>query len=115
MARECFNPLRRELASGVLNGTGSVGLSLVYWALGFLTSIAGFAVYLEYTAYFPNRSGSNVVYLEQAYPRPRWLFPTAYAFHVVALSFSSGNSMGKLSASLQRGRAAGATHRITLN
>ncbi|GAB1319272.1 High-affinity methionine permease [Madurella fahalii] len=79
--------------SGVLNGTGSVGLSLIYWALGCLTSIAGFAVYLEYTAYFPNRSGSNVVYLEQAYPRPRWLFPTAYAFHTIALSFSSGNSM----------------------
>ncbi|KAK4451999.1 high-affinity methionine permease [Podospora aff. communis PSN243] len=79
--------------SGVLKGTGSVGLSLIYWALGFCTSIASFSVYLEYAAYFPNRSGSDVVYLEQAYPRPKWLLPTAYAFHAVALSFGSGNAI----------------------
>ncbi|KAK0730147.1 amino acid permease-domain-containing protein [Lasiosphaeris hirsuta] len=79
--------------SAVLKGTGSVGLALVYWALGFLTSIASFSVYLEYASYFPNRSGSDVVHLEQTYPRPRWLFPTAYAFNAVALSFSSGNAI----------------------
>ncbi|KAL2015467.1 hypothetical protein VTK56DRAFT_5392 [Thermocarpiscus australiensis] len=79
--------------SAILKGTGSVGLSLIYWALGFLTSIASLAVYLEYAAYFPNRSGSEVVYLEQAYPRPRWLIPTAFAFQSVAFSFSSGNSI----------------------
>ncbi|KAK5662270.1 hypothetical protein OQA88_8175 [Cercophora sp. LCS_1] len=79
--------------SGILNGTGSVGLSLIYWALGFFTSAASLSVYLEYAAYFPNRSGSEVTYLEQAYPRPRWLFPTAFAFQAVALSFSSGNAI----------------------
>jgi hypothetical protein len=68
---------------------------MVYWALGFLTSIASLSVYLEYTAYFPNRSGSEVVYLEQAFPRPRWLIPTAFAFQSVLLSFSSGNSIGE--------------------
>lgn len=83
------------VASTILNGTGSVGLSLIYWAIGFLTSISTLSVYLEYAAYFPNRSGSEVVYLEQAYPRPRWLFPTAFAFQSVALSFSSGNSIGE--------------------
>lgn len=79
--------------SGVLKGTGSVGLSLIYWAFGFFTSIASFSVYLEYAAYFPNRSGSEVVYLEQAYPRPKWLLPAAFAFHSVALSFGSGNAI----------------------
>ncbi|KAK0746925.1 amino acid permease-domain-containing protein [Schizothecium vesticola] len=79
--------------SGILRGTGSVGLSMVFWALGFLTSIASLSVYLEYASYFPNRSGSEVVYLEQAYPRPRWLFPTAFAFQAVALSFNSGNAI----------------------
>lgn len=74
---------------------GSVGLSLVYWALGFVTSITSFAVYLEFASYFSNRSGSEVVYLEQAYPRPRWLFPTAFAFQTIVLSFSSGNAIGK--------------------
>jgi hypothetical protein len=87
--------------SGVLKGTGSVGLSLIYWALGFCTSIASFSVYLEYAAYFPNRSGSDVVYLEQAYPRPKWLLPTAYAFHAVALSFGSGNAIGMLSGTVR--------------
>ncbi|KAF6829599.1 high affinity methionine permease [Colletotrichum musicola] len=80
-------------ASAILKGTGSVGLSIIYWALGFLTSIASFSVYLEFASYFPNRSGSEVVYLEQAYPRPKWLFPTAFAFQSVALSFSSGNAI----------------------
>ncbi|KAK3949154.1 amino acid permease-domain-containing protein [Pseudoneurospora amorphoporcata] len=63
------------------------------WALGFLTSIANLSVYLEYASYFPNRSGSEVVYLDQAYPRPRWMFPTAFAFQSVALSFNSSNAI----------------------
>ena len=56
-------------------------------------SAAGFSVYLEYAACFPNRSGSEAVYLEQAYPRPRYLFPISFAVQTVALSFSSGNSV----------------------
>ncbi|KAH7145905.1 high affinity methionine permease [Dactylonectria estremocensis] len=79
--------------SSILKGTGSIGLSLIYWALGFVTSITAFSVYLEFASYFPNRSGSEVVYLEQAFPRPKWLFPTAFAFQAVVLSFSSGNAI----------------------
>jgi hypothetical protein len=85
-----------EKASSILKGTGSVGLSMIYWFLGFLISLASLCVYLEYAAYFPNRSGSEVVYLEQAYPRPKWLIPTAFAFQSVALSFSSANTIGEL-------------------
>lgn len=81
-------------ASTVLKGTGSVGLSLIYWFLGLLTTISFFSVYLEYASYFPNRSGSEVVYLEQAYPRPKYFFPIAFAVQTVILSFSSGNSIG---------------------
>lgn len=79
--------------STILKGVGSVGLSMIYWALGFVTSITSFSVYLEFASYFSNRSGSEVVYLEQAYPRPKWLFPTAFAFQTIVLSFSSGNSI----------------------
>lgn len=50
-------------------------------------------MYLEYAAYFPSRSGSEVAYLEQAYPRPRWFFPTTFAIQTVLLSFSSGNAV----------------------
>lgn len=81
--------------SSILNGTGSVGLSMIYWALGFVITIASFSVYLEFASYFSNRSGSEVVYLEQAYPRPRWFFPTTFAFQSVVLSFSSGNAIGE--------------------
>jgi amino acid transporter len=55
--------------------------------------LAALAVYLEYTSLFPNRSGGQVPYLEQAYPRPAFLFPTAYAFFIVAFSFSSSNAV----------------------
>lgn len=66
---------------------------MIYWVIGFLIAISSLSVYLEYASYFSNRSGSEVVYLEQAYPRPRYLFPTAFAVQSVILSFSSGNSI----------------------
>ncbi|KAH7093269.1 amino acid permease-domain-containing protein [Paraphoma chrysanthemicola] len=78
--------------ASILKGTGSVGLSLIFWTLGFFTSASSLSVYLEYAAYFPSRSGSEVAYLEQAYPRPKWFFPTTFAVQTVILSFSSGNA-----------------------
>ncbi|CAM1507857.1 Fc.00g047050.m01.CDS01 [Cosmosporella sp. VM-42] len=46
------------------------------------------------TGIFSTREHSlEVVYLEQAFPRPKWLFPTAFAFQAVVLSFSSGNAI----------------------
>ncbi|KAL5321408.1 hypothetical protein ACEPPN_009366 [Leptodophora sp. 'Broadleaf-Isolate-01'] len=79
--------------SAILTGTGSVGLSFIYWTLGFILCIAMGSVYLEFTAYFPSRSGSEVVFLEQAYPRPAWFFPTAFAAQNVIFSFSSSNAI----------------------
>lgn len=52
-------------------------------------------MYLEYTAYFPSRSGSEVVFLEQAYPNPKWLFPTTFAVQSVILSYGSANATGE--------------------
>ncbi|KAH7358968.1 high-affinity methionine permease [Plectosphaerella cucumerina] len=77
----------------ILARTGSVGLALIYWIIGFLFAIAGFGVYLELTSYFPTRSGSEVVWLEQSYPRPKHFFPVAYAVQSVLLSFSSSNAI----------------------
>ncbi|KAG5951228.1 hypothetical protein E4U53_003530 [Claviceps sorghi] len=77
----------------ILGATGSVGLALIYWAMGSVMAIAGFGTYLELASYFPNRSGSEVVYLEQAYPRPRYFFPIAFAVQSVILSFSSSNAV----------------------
>ncbi|KAI2616808.1 amino acid transporter [Hypoxylon sp. NC1633] len=77
----------------ILNSTGSVGLALIYWTIGFLFAIAGFCVYLELASYFPNRSGADVVYLEQEYPRPKHFFPITFAVYSVLLSFSSSNAI----------------------
>lgn len=79
--------------ASVLTNTGSVGLSLMYWFFGFLIAASSLSVYLEFASYFPNRSGSEVVYLEQAFPRPRYLFPVTFAVQTVALSFSSSNAI----------------------
>ncbi|KAL4967072.1 amino acid permease-domain-containing protein [Aspergillus stella-maris] len=78
--------------SSILLGTGSVGVSFIWWTLGYLLCLTSGAVYLEFTAYFPSRSGSEVVFLEQAFPRPRWLFPTTFAVQSVILSFGSANA-----------------------
>lgn len=56
-------------------------------------ALAGFGTFLELSSYFPNRSGGEVVYLEQAYPRPRHFFPVAFAVQSVILSFSSSNAI----------------------
>ncbi|OAQ63949.1 high affinity methionine permease [Purpureocillium lilacinum] len=82
-----------SVPGSILKATGSVGLSLIYWSIGAVMAFAGFGVYLEYASYFPNRSGSEVVYLEQAYPRPRFFLPIAFAVQSVVLSFSSSNAV----------------------
>lgn len=79
--------------AAVLQGTGSVGLALVYWLIGLLSASAALSVYLEYASYFPSRSGSLAVYLEQAYPRPRYLVPVTFAVQTVLLCFSASNAI----------------------
>jgi hypothetical protein len=48
---------------------------------------------LEYAVLYPNQSGGQVTYLEQAFPRPAFLFPVTYAFFTVVLFFSSSNAV----------------------
>ncbi|KAJ5701687.1 hypothetical protein N7488_009235 [Penicillium malachiteum] len=79
--------------STILSGTGSVGLSLLYWFIGYLIAFSTLSVYLEFASYFPSRSGSEVVYLEQSFPRPLYLFPTIFAVQTVLFSFSSSNAI----------------------
>lgn len=42
---------------------------------------------------FPRRSGAEVVYLEQAYPRPRFLISTSFAVTTILMSFSASNAI----------------------
>lgn len=73
-----------------------MGLALFYWVIGYLVAYSMLAVYLEFASYFPSRSGSEVVYLEQSYPRPKYFFPTVFAMQTVLFSFSSSNAVGML-------------------
>lgn len=57
---------------------------------------AGLGVYLELASYFPNRSGAEVVYLEQQYPRPKHFFPITFAVQSVILNFGSSNAIGEI-------------------
>jgi hypothetical protein len=66
---------------------------MIYWFIGYLIAQCSQALYLEYTAYFPSRSGSEVVYLEQAYLKPKYLFPTVFAMKHVIFSFASSNAV----------------------
>ncbi|QKX61571.1 uncharacterized protein TRUGW13939_08723 [Talaromyces rugulosus] len=79
--------------ASILKGVGSVGLTMIYWFIGYLLSQSVLAVYLELASYFPSRSGSEVVYLEQAYPKPRYFFPTIFAIKHVIFSFGSSNAI----------------------
>lgn len=70
----------------ILNSVGSVGLLFVFWLLAPLFAFGGLMVYSEYASMFPKRSGAEVVYLEQAYPRPKFLVPIMFAVTSVLLS-----------------------------
>ncbi|KAG2145340.1 amino acid/polyamine transporter I [Suillus bovinus] len=77
----------------ILNSVGSVGLLFVFWLLAPLFALGGLMIYSEYASMFPKRSGAEVVYLEQAYPRPQFLVPVMFAVTSVLLSFSATNSI----------------------
>ncbi|CAG8399036.1 unnamed protein product [Penicillium salamii] len=79
--------------ASILDGVGSVGLTMVYWFIGYLLSESTLALYLEFASYFPSRSGAEVVYLEQAFPYPKYFFPTIFAAKHVVFSFGSSNAV----------------------
>ena len=78
--------------ASVLKSVGSIGASYLFWTVGFIITLFQIAVYIEYVTYFPKRSGAEVVYLEQAYPKPRFMMPVIYAATTVVLSFSTSSA-----------------------
>ncbi|KAJ2916587.1 hypothetical protein MD484_g3834, partial [Candolleomyces efflorescens] len=77
----------------ILNSVGSIGLLLAYWVITPLFAFAGLLLYSELASMFPHRSGAEVVYLEQAYPRPRFLVSTSFAVITIMTSFSASNAI----------------------
>ncbi|KAH8712091.1 amino acid permease-domain-containing protein [Phaeosphaeriaceae sp. PMI808] len=74
----------------IVQGVGSVGLSLTLWIVGAIIAACGLAVGLEYGCMLP-RSGGDKVYLEFVYRRPRFLASTLIAAHAVLLGFTASN------------------------
>lgn len=79
--------------ASILNSIGSVGASYVLWVVGFLIALFEIFVYIEFVTYFQRRSGGDVAYLEQAYPKPDFLVPTTYAAVSVLLSFLNSSAI----------------------
>lgn len=77
----------------ILNSVGSIGASLVLWMFGIIVSFCGFSLYTEFASLYPSRSGGEVVYLEKAYPRPKFMVPVTFAICTVLLSYSASNAI----------------------
>ncbi|KAG0673528.1 hypothetical protein C6P40_002567 [Pichia californica] len=77
----------------VLKQMGSVGASYVLWILCFFFPLFSVYMYIEFAGYYPKRNGGDVAYLEQAYPKPKFLIPTTYAAISVILSYTTTSAL----------------------
>ncbi|CAE6467378.1 unnamed protein product [Rhizoctonia solani] len=73
--------------SFVLRSVGSVGMLIALYLFVPLITLAGLSVYIEFASMCGHkRSGAEVVYLEEAYPKPKFLLPTTFALTTALLS-----------------------------
>ena len=80
-----FLMINRILGTGVFSTTstileqsGSVGMSLIYWVIGGIIAGVGFAVYAEFATAIP-RNGAELNYLQYVFRKPRYLVVSMYA------------------------------------
>ncbi|CAE6446116.1 unnamed protein product [Rhizoctonia solani] len=79
--------------SFILKSVGSVGMLIALYLFVPLITLAGLMVYIELTSMCGHkRSGAEVVYLEEAYPKPRFLLPTTFALVTALLSHAGVSS-----------------------
>lgn len=71
---------------------GNVGLYLFLWLLGAAIVFSGLLIYLEYALNLPFTNGGEKNYLLRVFKHPKGLAGCVYAFQMVLLGFSSGNS-----------------------
>lgn len=77
----------------ILKSMGSIGSTYVLWLTCFFFPIMNIFIYIEFAGYFPKRNGGDVAYLEQAYPKPKFLIPTVYAAVTVVLSYTTSSAL----------------------
>ena len=61
---------------------------MMLWVLGFILSLCGLLVWLEFGTMFP-RSGGEKVYLEAVYKKPRHLSTVIFASNAIVLGFAA--------------------------
>lgn len=71
---------------------GNVSLFLFLWLLGAFIIFSGLLIYLEFALNLPFKNGGEKNYLLRVFPFPVGLSGCIYAFQMVFLGFSSGNS-----------------------
>lgn len=76
----------------IVKSVGSIGAAYVFWVVGFIVTLFQVVIYIEFVTYFRRRSGAEVVYLEQSYPKPQFMVPVVYAAVTVILSFSTSSA-----------------------
>ncbi|KAG0660968.1 methionine permease, partial [Maudiozyma exigua] len=80
------------VSSTIYTLCGSVGLSLIMWALGGIIALAGLYVYMEFGTAIP-KNGGEKNYLEFIFKKPRFLITSMYASYVFFLGWAAGNSI----------------------
>lgn len=71
---------------------GSVGLSLILWAVGSLIALSGLMVYMEWGSQIP-KNGGEKNYLEYFYRKPKFLATCCYAAYAFLLGWAASNSV----------------------
>lgn len=71
---------------------GNVAIFLSLWVIGAIITLSGLLIYLEYALKLPFRNGGEKNYLLRVFQYPKGLSGCIYAFQIVFLGFSSGNS-----------------------
>ncbi|SMN18668.1 similar to Saccharomyces cerevisiae YGR055W MUP1 High affinity methionine permease, integral membrane protein with 13 putative membrane-spanning regions [Maudiozyma saulgeensis] len=80
------------VSSTIYTLCGSVGLSLIMWALGGVIALSGLYVYMEFGTAIP-KNGGEKNYLEFIFKKPRFLVTSMYASYVFFLGWAAGNSV----------------------
>ncbi|KAF2090393.1 amino acid transporter [Saccharata proteae CBS 121410] len=103
--------LNRVIGTGIfrtpttlMNGTQSVGVTLMFWFCGTITAIAGTQVMMEFGLNTPRyiingideavpRNGGELNYLQHLFRKPKYFVTCAYAVVFIVLGNMAGNSM----------------------
>ncbi|EDO15555.1 hypothetical protein Kpol_1042p14 [Vanderwaltozyma polyspora DSM 70294] len=80
------------VSSTIYTLSGSIGLSLILWAIGAIIATSGLYVYMEFGTAIP-KNGGEKNYLEMIFKKPKFLITSMYASYVFFLGWAAGNSV----------------------